>query len=123
MEDGPLRCECDRFYVGDGYRCAPGPDAGCDIKRDCDPDAECVLDPDSFTFNCRCADGFSGDGYRCRRDVIGCNIIDDCGEHAQCHFDVVEGGYRCRCDEAKVSGYLSARVLLLNLFRPKIAWW
>ncbi len=100
---GPARCACDKFYVGDGYQCRPGPDAGCDVTRDCHRDANCALDPDTFRFECRCRAGFLGDGLRgglgCRREVIGCNIIDDCGEYAECRFDRAEGGYRCSCDE------------------------
>ncbi len=85
----------------------PGPDAGCDIKNDCDPShGECVLDDDAgggtYEYYCRCADGFSGDGHFCKKDVIGCNIIDNCGAQAECLFDFEERGYRCKCDERRV---------------------
>jgi hypothetical protein len=39
------------------------PDAGCDIKKDCDANAACYLDEISMTHYCRCKDGFSGNGH------------------------------------------------------------
>ncbi|XP_059095776.1 nidogen-like [Tigriopus californicus] len=92
------QCVCNQFYFGNGFSCQIGPDADCNIKKDCGYQAQCVRNQDG-DYSCECDKGFKGDGYFCKKDVIGCNIINNCGKYADCLFDFDEGGYRCKCDQ------------------------
>lgn len=98
--DQGYRCKCMPKYVGDGKSCEPGPDAGCDILKNCHSDAKCMEDGEKYY--CRCSPGYLGDGYNCEKEPqIGCNVIDNCGRFAQCIFDRYERGYKCVCDEQR----------------------
>lgn len=64
-ENRDYRCRCSRGYEGDGFTCRP---RGIDCRRDsrlCDPNAECLLNVDTFV--CVCNQGYRGDGTSCTR--------------------------------------------------------
>lgn len=64
-ENRDYRCRCSRGYEGDGFNCRP---RGIDCQRDsrlCDPNAECLLNVDTFV--CVCNQGYRGDGTSCTR--------------------------------------------------------
>ena len=44
-------------YAGDGYRCEQ---QGCDIMRNCDPNAQCLYDSRNNLHRCVCNQGFKG---------------------------------------------------------------
>jgi hypothetical protein len=36
----------------------------------CDPAADCILNPQSNSYDCRCRQGYFGDGRRCNREQV-----------------------------------------------------
>ena len=40
-------------------------EGSCEMVNNCDPNADCVADPQSARQVCRCREGFAGDGTRC----------------------------------------------------------
>lgn len=93
-------CQCRNHYEGDGYMfCDPSADAGCDITKDCDVNANCRYNEGRH--QCICNDGFQGNGKVCEKVVIGCNILNNCATYAFCDFNALEGGYRCHCDTSR----------------------
>lgn len=88
-------CRCNYGYRGDGFRCEK---TNCDVYNDCDANAKCVPDGDSF--RCQCNEGYIGSGKRCRVATTGgCEELNDCDANARCLQDPRdETRYMCRCN-------------------------
>lgn len=65
--DAVSYCHCDEGYVGEGIsQCTPQ-GRTCDVYNDCNPNAVCTRNDNSF--QCVCREGFVGDGYTCNEEV------------------------------------------------------
>lgn len=90
-------CKCRQGFRGDGrYQCVVDEPPGCDVTRDCHPEARCM--PVGRKFECVCGSGYSGNGRQCERTAPpGCEVLQDCGRHGECLRVRGEAGYRCQC--------------------------
>ncbi|BFZ12302.1 hypothetical protein BsWGS_15341 [Bradybaena similaris] len=109
-------CRCNYGFRGDGFRCRP---IGCDEVDDCDENALCVAE--GQTFVCQCNEGYYGDGKRCalRADTEiqqpGCDVTYDCDVNARCVPDVASPSrFTCKCNP----GYHGDGKVCLQRFVP-----
>lgn len=89
-------CQCKLGFHGDGLRCAPGENVGCNIVNDCHQNGTCVVDPHNLRYHCRCNGGFEGDGKTCRQ-YQSCMLINTCDVKAECIYDNQLENYKCQC--------------------------
>ncbi|XP_034249826.1 nidogen [Thrips palmi] len=95
-------CACRAGFKGDGrLQCVRDEPPGCEVTRDCHPEARCM--PVGRKYQCVCGAGTQGDGKTCERTTPpGCEVLQDCGRFAECLRVRGEAGYRCQC----LPGYL-----------------
>lgn len=96
-------CKCREGFEGSGGTdCRPSADAGCDVVRNCDSNADCRPNYEG-KYVCQCRAGFQGDGTSCQEDMLSCRVLNNCSPNGNCEFDERARGYRCSCKEVRAS--------------------
>ncbi|PVD36122.1 hypothetical protein C0Q70_03095 [Pomacea canaliculata] len=84
--NGTSYCECDKGFVGDGFRWCNDTDE-C-LLSPCHAHADCLNNPGNFTCVCHFQDKYYGNGFQCEHQ---CSSNFDCHPHAICNDT------RCLC--------------------------